>query len=110
MTEVELHIHIKINDKLTITPEKIKLLRSIQQKGSLLTASKELGISYNKAWTILNAINLTASKPVAEKLRGGKGGGGATLTEYGNLILKEFESLEKIVGTFAHKLNVEINL
>lgn len=110
MTELELHIHVKKDDKLLITPERINLLRTIVLTGSLLTASKKISVSYNKAWKMLNAINKAVNKPVVEKLRGGKGGGGATITEFGKFILNEYEAIEKEVIKFTEKINIEINM
>lgn len=110
MIEVELHIQVTKEGKLFVNPERINLLRIIEKTGSLLTASKEIGISYNKAWKMLEVMNNTVDKPVVEKLRGGKGGGGAVITDFGKLILKEYEAMEEEVNRFAKKLNTEINL
>lgn len=110
MTKVELHIHISTDNKLLVNPERILLLRQVELTGSLLKASEKLNISYNKAWKILDSLNSASSSPVLEKARGGKGGGGAALTEYGKLILKEYEAIEKVVLQFTKKLNTEINL
>jgi molybdate transport system regulatory protein len=110
MTEVELHIYVNKDGKLLVSPERICLLRWIHQTGSLLTASKQIGVSYNKAWKILEAMNTSSSKPIVEKLRGGKGGGGAVVTDFGRLILVEYNAMEKVVNEFKEKLNTEINL
>ncbi len=110
MTEVELHINILKEGKLLLNPDRIKLLRSIHQTGSLLTASKKIGASYNKAWRILEALNTSSGKPLIEKLRGGKDGGGAIVTDFGKLILNEYNEIEKMVNNFSKKLNMEINL
>lgn len=110
MTEVELHIYVNKAGKLLINPERINLLRWIYRTGSLLKASKEIGVSYNRAWNILEAINTVSSKPVVNKIRGGKGGGGAKITDYGMLILSEFEAMERVIEGFTKKLNTEINI
>ena len=110
MTEVKLQISVSKEGKLILNPERISLLRSIEESRSLLTASKQIGISYNKAWRILDAMNTATDKTIVEKLRGGKGGGGALLTDYGRFILKEYVAIEDTVNEFAKKLNTEINL
>ena len=110
MTKVDLHIHISSNNTLLVNPERVTLLRNIALTGSLLKASKKMGISYNKAWKLLEAVNNASKAPVLEKVRGGKGGGGATLTAYGKLILKEYDAIESIVNQFEKKLNIEINI
>ncbi len=109
MTNVDLHIHISNDDKLLVNPERVRLLRLVASTGSLLKASEKMDMSYNKAWNMLDAVNKVSASPVLEKVRGGKGGGGAVLTEYGKLILKEYEQIEKVVKLFKEKLNREIN-
>lgn len=110
MTEVELQINVSKEGNLLLNPERINLLRFIQETRSLLTASKEVGISYNKAWRILDSMNAATDKPLVRKLRGGKGGGGALLTDYGRVILNEYVAIEGVVSEFTKKLNTEINL
>ena len=110
MTKVDLHIHITNDDKLLVNPERIKLIRFINTSGSLLKASEEMGISYNKAWKMLEAVNNASGNPVIKKVRGGKGGGGAVLTGHGLHILKEYEAIENMVNKFQEQLNTEINI
>ncbi len=110
MTEVELHIHVNKDGKLLVTPERIRLLRLIEETGSLLTASKQVGISYNKAWKMIDAMNKVTSSPIVSKQRGGSGGGGAIVTDFGRLILEEYTSMEKVVAEFTKKFNAEINM
>ena len=110
MTEVELYIKIRKEGNAVVDPEGVSLLRAIAETGSLITASAKVGISYNKAWKTVEAINRTAEKPLVEKLRGGNGGGGARITEYGYFILGEYGAIEKEVRLFTDKLNVEINI
>ncbi len=109
MTEVKLHIEICKEGDLVITEDRIKLLRLISEAGSLLTASKKIGISYNKAWTLLDSINNVVGSPVVEKSRGGNGGGGAVLTSFGKNLLREYEAIEQQVSKFSRQLNTEIN-
>jgi molybdate transport system regulatory protein len=110
MTKVDLHINISNDDKLLVNQERVQLMRLIASTGSLLQASDKMGISYNKAWKMLEAVNAASASQVIEKVRGGKGGGGAVLTDYGKLILNEYEAIEKVVTQFKIKLNTEINL
>jgi molybdate transport system regulatory protein len=93
-----------------MNPERIRLMRFIESTGSLFKASEKMGISYNKAWKMLEAVNLASASPIFEKIRGGNGGGGAVLTEYGKFIFSEYEAIEKVVAQFNAKLNTEINI
>lgn len=110
MTEVELHIHVRKNGKLVLTPIAAELLFQISHKECLLTAAKDLGISYYKAWKVLDAISQSVEKPVVKKLRGGKGGGGVMVTDFGELILSEYKAIEQQALKFTQKLNTEINM
>jgi N-terminal domain of molybdenum-binding protein len=85
-------------------------MRLVLELGSMQKAAQRMGISYNKAWKIIEAMNIASGQPVIQKIRGGKGGGGAALTEYGYLILKEYDAIELMVNAFRQKLNTEINL
>jgi molybdate transport system regulatory protein len=109
-TEVELQIFIKRNGRLLLGPGKIYLLREIQRGGSLRTAAKELNMSYQHAWNVIEEMNQVAPYPVVIKQRGGTGGGGAVLTEYGKRILSEFQLIETEVQKFLKRLNTELNL
>ena len=86
------------------------LLRKIQQTGSLNAASKEMSMSYQNAWTLIDNMNKTAPQPLVIKQRGGSGGGGAIISEYGQSILKEYSFVEQQVTKFTQQLNTEINL
>jgi molybdate transport system regulatory protein len=109
-TEVEFQIFIKRNGRQLLGPGKIFLLREIHRGGSLRTAAKELNMSYQHVWNVINEMNQIASSPVVLKQRGGSGGGGATLTDYGKRILNEFNLIEVEVQKFLKRLNTEINL
>lgn len=110
MTEVKLLININYDHHLLITPERIKLLRKIQKTGSLNAASKEMSISYQNAWTMIDEINKLTPTPIVIKQRGGSHGGGAVISEFGKLLLKEYSFIEQLVLKFNQKINTEINL
>lgn len=110
MTEVRLHISVEQNNQMFITAERIDLLQKVQTTGSLHAASKELKMSYQSAWNIIHSINELAPAPVVVKQRGGKGGGGAELSDYGKLLLTEYSFIQKQVELFNKQLNTEINI
>ena len=110
MTEVRLHISVEQNNQMFITSERIDLLQKVQSTGSLHAASKVLKISYQSAWNIIHSINELAPALVVVKQRGGKGGGGAELSDYGKLLLTEYSFIQKQVEVFNKQLNSEINI
>ena len=109
MTTIELDINIITDGNLLLNPERIILLREIKETGSLLMASKKIGVSYNKVWTMLEEMNHASDHKVVEKIRGGKGGGGAVLTDFGRIVLKEYNTIEQVVNQFTKKLNNDMN-
>ncbi|AEH45869.1 putative transcriptional regulator, ModE family [Thermodesulfatator indicus DSM 15286] len=84
-------------------PGRVALLRKIHELGSIRAAAKALGMSYRRAWRHVESLNQNAPKPLINTSTGGKGGGGATLTETGIAILKLFENLEEDFDLFLEK-------
>jgi molybdate transport system regulatory protein len=110
MIEVSLPIYIKNEGATFITPERVLLMRKILETGSLNAAAKSIPISYQNAWTMINEMNKIAPTPLVTKQRGGSGGGGAILSDYGKLILKEYAFIESEVMKYTKQLNNEINM
>lgn len=73
---------------------RIKLLKAIQEQGSLSKAAKELHISYRKAWNLVHEMNAHAENPFVLLQSGGVGGGKASLSNQAISIIELFEELE----------------
>ena len=71
-----------------VGPGKIALLEQIATGGSLSQAARALGMSYRRAWQLLESLNGCFIEPVAVTARGGRGGGGATLTLFGRQLIR----------------------
>lgn len=82
---------------------KIWLLENIQKTGSITNAAKEMKMAYRQAWQLVQEINQRAETPLVEKLLGGKGGGGARLTDAGEKAITLFYEIEKRIKDFAQK-------
>jgi molybdate transport system regulatory protein len=97
----------KLDDKL------VKLLRGIQENGSLRSAADLLQMSYRKAWGDLRKAEKFIGFPLVEKIRGGKDGGlslltaeGAELVEAFSKLHEEFdEAIYRTTKKFFHDLN-----
>ena len=63
-----------------IGPGKARLLESIRNTGSISAAAREMGMSYKRAWLLLDSMNQAFTEPLVTAAPGGAGGGGATLT------------------------------
>lgn len=77
-------------DTTVVLEKKMKLLSAIKKVGSISKAAKEVPLSYKAAWEALNSINNLCPYPVVIKVTGGKGGGGAALTTYGENLLNTY--------------------
>ncbi len=71
-------------------PGKAELLRHIAATGSIRTAAAELGMSYNRAWQLVTAMNALFRQPLVAAARGGGTGGGAALTPLGEEVLARY--------------------
>lgn len=92
-------------DACSIGPGKVELLESIRANGSLSQAGRELGMSYRRAWLLLDSLNSAFREPVVATSVGGKAGGGALLTPFGVALVKTYRELEKLFNaTAAQKL------
>lgn len=95
-------------DQKFLGGDRISLLEQIGELGSITKAAKAVGVSYKTAWDLINMINNLADRPLVDRLTGGKGGGGTTLTAEGKKVLKEFQIIQeehrKFLGNIADKL------
>ena len=93
--KIKSRIWIEIDGREFLGEGKIRLLKAIDETGSLSKAAKSLEISYKKAWNLMDAVNKTTPKPVIINSIGGKGGGGTELTAYGKSLVGVFDDLNK---------------
>ncbi|WP_457639990.1 winged helix-turn-helix domain-containing protein [Persephonella sp.] len=82
-----------------------RLLREIDRLGSISKAAKEVGMSYKKAWSFIKTMEKRLGVKLIETKRGGKGGGGAYLTEDAKKLLEEFEHITKKFENLRKKLS-----
>lgn len=66
------------------------LLERIRTSGSIRKAAESMGMSYRHAWELVDSMNRQADKPLVEAAAGGRGGGGARLTEQGEKAIQTF--------------------
>ena len=75
-------------------PGKIALMELISKHGSISAAGKDMGMSYRRAWLLVDEINQIFREPLVEKQMGGSGGGGARLTRLGRDIVGRYRAIE----------------
>ncbi len=70
-----------------VGPGKAQLLEGIAATGSIAAAGRAMGMSYKRAWLLVEEMNAAFRAPLVASLRGGAGGGGARLTPEGEQVL-----------------------
>ncbi|MFD2726328.1 winged helix-turn-helix domain-containing protein [Hyunsoonleella rubra] len=101
--KIKSRIWIESDQNVLLGEGRVHLLKAIQETGSLSKAAKSLNISYKKAWQLLDSVNKAAKKPVTINSVGGKGGGGAELTNYGKSLITAFDEINKNCWAFLDK-------
>ena len=88
---------------------RVRLLENIKKTGSITKGAKEMKMSYRQAWQMVEDMNKRSDKPLVEKILGGKGGGGARVTEAGEKALKIFYKLEEKIKKLSKKMTKSLN-
>lgn len=101
--EIRLRCWIDINGEKFFGPGPAELLENIQQEGSIAKAAKKMGMSYKKAWDIVETLNTRGKKPYVVSHKGGENGGGATLTETGKTVVARYKTLTAKLNTIIQK-------
>jgi molybdate transport system regulatory protein len=91
---VLLTIRVDLEGSGYLGPGKIALLELIARHGSIAAAGKAMGMSYRRAWLLVDEINRIFRVPLVAKQMGGAGGGGARLTTAGNTVVARYRAIE----------------
>ena len=75
-------------------PGKARLVSLIEATGSISAAAREMGMSYRRAWLLVEALNASFTEPVVTTSTGGKRGGGAAVTPFGKRIVEAYYRME----------------
>ena len=89
-----LRIRIRFGGDTFTGPGKAELLERIAATGSIAAAARAMGMSYKRAWMIVETLNAMFDTPLVDSARGGPGKGGAALTPRGRDVLAEYQAVE----------------
>ena len=92
---LDIRLRIDFGSTSSIGPGKIALLENIERSGSLSQAARELGMSYRRAWQLLDDLNHSFAEPVASASVGGVGGGGVQLSAFGRELIRAYRDVER---------------
>lgn len=84
---------------------KIRLLEMIAEHGSISSAARAMKMSYRRAWLLMDDVNSMFNEPLLETKPGGKGGGHAILTDFGQGVVDLYRRIEADAeGNFAGEI------
>lgn len=106
--EIKTKVWIEKERKLIFGSEKASILKTIVETGSINKTAKKMNMSYRHAWSYLQSIEKRIGIQMLIKVKGGKDGGGAILTDYAKDLIKKFEMLECETRLFADRRFKEI--
>ncbi|SER38780.1 molybdate transport system regulatory protein [Faunimonas pinastri] len=89
-----LKVRVAFAPGIFIGPGKAALLAAIDETGSIRAAGARFAMSYRRAWTLVSELNAMFDEPLVSAGAGGRGGGGAKLTETGRFVMERFRSIE----------------
>jgi molybdate transport system regulatory protein len=94
-----LTLRIDFDQDRAVGPGKIKLLELIDTLGSIAAAGRRMGMSYRRAWLLVDSLNRCFRAPVVASQAGGAHGGGASLTEVGHMVVRHYRAVESAAQT-----------
>jgi molybdate transport system regulatory protein len=94
MGGIRLTLRVDFGPDRAIGPGKVVLLEAIRDTGSISQAGRTLGMSYRRAWLLVDDMNRCFRKPVVAAQPGGAQGGGAALTAFGQQLIQNYRAIE----------------
>jgi len=98
-----LTIRIDHGGERLLGPGKVRLMELIGELGSISAAGRAMGMSYRRAWLLVDAVNASFRAPLVEKQTGGSGGGGAGLTRLGREVVARYRRIERLAASAGRK-------
>jgi molybdate transport system regulatory protein len=87
-------LRLNKGEDIAVGPGKIDLLEAIAASGSITAAARSLGMSYRRAWLLVDTMNRCFRQPVVVAEAGGSRGGGTALTPLGTVVVKHYRAAE----------------
>jgi molybdate transport system regulatory protein len=103
VSDTRLTLRVDFGPSRSIGPGKIRLLEAIDRTGSISQAGRSLGMSYRRAWLLIDDMNQCFRHAVVNAKPGGSQGGGAVLTEFGTELVRDYRAIETAAAVAAKK-------
>jgi molybdate transport system regulatory protein len=95
---VNFRLRVTRGADIALGPGKVDLLEAIDRTGSITAAARSLGMSYRRAWLLVDTMNRSFRKPAVEAEAGGQRGGGAQLSAAGREAVRRYRRIEKLAA------------
>jgi molybdate transport system regulatory protein len=95
-SEANFRLRITRGEDIAVGPGKVDLLAAIARTGSITSAAKALGMSYRRAWLLVDTMNRCFKTPVVDAEAGGRRGGGTALTPVGVEVVRRYRRGEAL--------------
>lgn len=92
---LRLTLRLDVGGRATLGPGKVRLLELIGETGSISAAGRAMGMSYRRAWVLVDSLNTVFAAPLVTARPGGAGGGGASLLPLGSEVVTLYRALER---------------
>lgn len=99
MEEGSITLRVELRADALLGPGKAALLQGIRETGSIAAAGRRMGMSYKRAWYLIDTMNGVFQEPLVSASKGGKTGGGARLTPIGDVVLNTYRRMEEAAAT-----------
>src|SRR6266542_1082234 len=95
-SRAQFRLRITKGTDIAVGPGKVDLLEAIAATGSITAAAKQLGMSYRRAWLLVDTMNRCFKRPVVDAEAGGQRGGGTALTPLGAEVIQRYRKSEAL--------------
>ncbi len=96
MPNTSIKIRLHHHDQIAFGPGKADLLDAIKEHGSISAAGRSMGMSYKRAWDLIQTMNQSFKQPLVITSKGGSQKGGAIVTAMGEKVLNQYREAQKI--------------
>ncbi|HEY1131905.1 MAG TPA: ModE family transcriptional regulator [Roseateles sp.] len=93
--QFRLRMRVTVGEAIAVGPGKVALLEAVEAHRSISAAAKALGMSYRRAWLLVDELNRSLKEPAVTAAAGGVHGGGTELTDVGRQLIVLYRRIEE---------------